>query len=81
MTRPVTEDDLHGKTFWELDVMRNEIYARHGRRFNRQDLQRHFEQQPWYRGKYTPDAFPNALLDDIQQRNAAFIRQYQQRHR
>jgi hypothetical protein len=81
MLRLVTEDDLRGKSVWELDVMRNEIYARHGRRFVRPDLQRHFEQQPWYRGQYAPEAFPNSLLSDIQQRNVAFIQQYQQRRR
>ena len=27
MIRPVTENDLKGKSKWELDVMRNEIYA------------------------------------------------------
>lgn len=81
MTRPLTEDDLRGKTAWELDVMRNEIYARHGRRFVRRDLQWHFKQQPWYRGQYAPDAFPNALLSAIQQSNIAFIQQYQQKRR
>ncbi|MGE3536908.1 MAG: YARHG domain-containing protein [Candidatus Tectimicrobiota bacterium] len=79
MTRPLTEDDVRGKSLWELEVMRNEIYARHGRRFLRRDLQRYFEQQPWYRGQYAPEAFPPALLSDIQQNNAAFIHNYQKR--
>jgi serine/threonine-protein kinase len=38
MTRTVTENDLQGKSDWELDVMRNEIYARYGRWFNRAEL-------------------------------------------
>jgi hypothetical protein len=81
MTRLVTVRDLHGKSPWELDVMRNEIYARHGRRFQRDDLQRYFDRQPWYQGRHPPDDFPAALLTAIQLKNVQFIQQYQQQRR
>jgi hypothetical protein len=81
MSRPVNVADLQGKNPWELDVMRNEIYARHGRRFARQDLQHYFDQQPWYRGQYDPQAFPTTLLTEVQKRNAVFIQQYQRGQR
>ncbi len=42
MTRLVTDADLAGKSPWELRIMRNEIYARHGRGFNSTDLQEYF---------------------------------------
>lgn len=77
MQRLVYAADLQGKTAWELDVMRNEIYARHGRGFNRADLQRHFDAQPWYERKYSPDSFDNSLLTPVQRQNALFIREYQ----
>jgi hypothetical protein len=77
MQRLVYAADLEGKTAWELDVLRNEIYARHGRGFNRQDLQRHFDAQPWYKRKYSPEAFNDALLTPLQRQNALFIREYQ----
>lgn len=79
MTRPLTEADLAGKSAWELDVMRNEIYARHGRRFARSDLQSYFEDQPWYRPAYAPDEFPASLLSAVQKRNVDVIQRYQQR--
>jgi hypothetical protein len=42
--------DLKGKTAEELDIMRNEIYARHGYIFRRKDLRDHFKKQEWYKG-------------------------------
>ena len=79
MTRLVTAADLEGLSAWELDVMRNEIFARYGRGFNRADLQAHFDQQPWYTRRYDPEAFPtDRLLTDIQKANAAFILNYQE---
>ena len=35
----------------ELELMRNEIYARHGWVFNRRDLQEYFARQPLYSPK------------------------------
>ncbi|MFA5122223.1 YARHG domain-containing protein [Zavarzinia sp.] len=42
-------NDMAGKTAWELDIMRNEIFARHGYIFKRNDLSDYFSNQPWYR--------------------------------
>lgn len=79
MTRLVTAADLEGLSTWELDVMRNEIFARYGRGFNRADLQAHFDQQPWYTRRYDPEIFPtDRLLTEIQKANAAFILTYQE---
>ena len=81
MTRLVTAEDVAGLSQWELDVMRNEIFARHGREFNRTDLQAHFDAQPWYTRLYDPEDFPtDRLLTDIQEANAAFILTYQQQN-
>jgi hypothetical protein len=44
----VSESELVGRTKWELDIMRNEYYARHGYRFSRIDLAEHFSQFAWY---------------------------------
>jgi len=77
MVRPVTPEDLQGRSPWELDVMRNEIYARYGRTFKRKDLQDHFSRQPWYVPQYGPDGFPESLLSPIQVKNAAYIANYQ----
>ena len=49
--RLVTDNDLQGMSLQQLELMRNEIFARHGWVFNRQDLQQHFQSQSWYRPK------------------------------
>jgi hypothetical protein len=70
----LTDTDLAGKSESELDIMRNTIFARHGRRFGRRDLQDYFERQSWYRGD--PN-YSDARLSKMEERNAAFILQYQ----
>ncbi|GAA6619877.1 protein kinase domain-containing protein [Scytonema sp. NUACC26] len=78
--REVTDADLDGKDGFELDIMRNAIYARHGRRFKAFGLQKYFDGQPWYRPKYSPDNFPNELLSNLERWNAEYINKYQDRY-
>jgi serine/threonine protein kinase, bacterial len=78
--RPVTDADLQDKDGLQLDIMRNSIYARHGRRFNTPGLQAYFNNQDWYNPIYSPQEFPNQLLSQLEQRNAEYINQYQDRH-
>jgi hypothetical protein len=79
MVRLIGPKDLAGLSSSELDLLRNEIYARHGRRFSRKDLQSHFDHQSWYRPLYAPDEFPSNLLTEIQRKNVEIISAYQQR--
>ena len=46
--RALTEQNLHGLSLHELLLLRNEIYARHGRMFHADWLQQYFSFQPWY---------------------------------
>jgi serine/threonine protein kinase, bacterial len=75
--RSVTDADLQGKTAFELDVMRNTLYAIYGRRFQDEALQTYFNSQPWYQPRYSPEDFPNELLSDLERGNADFIKNYQ----
>jgi len=81
MTRRLTEADLAGKTHKQLRRMRNEVYARYGRRFNNADLQSYFDLQPWYKPRYTPGKFPSSLLTETQFSNVQFIRSYERNRR
>ncbi|MBW4625861.1 MAG: YARHG domain-containing protein [Brasilonema octagenarum HA4186-MV1] len=78
--RIVTDADLEGKSGFELDVMRNSIFARHGRRFDTTGLQQYFDKQPWYRPLYSPKDFPTSLLSSTEQWNVQYIAQYQDRY-
>jgi YARHG domain len=46
--RAVTDQMLRGLSLHELRLLRNEVYARHGRMFKAEWLQQYFFQQPWY---------------------------------
>ena len=53
-----------------------EIYARHGREFHNDDLQRYFNGQSWYTPVYSPedfDARSGSILSSVEQKNAATI--------
>jgi hypothetical protein len=49
--KTIAESMLHGLSLHELRLLRNEVYARHGRMFRAEWLQQYFFSQPWY----TPD--------------------------
>jgi hypothetical protein len=74
--RQLRDDDLQYRTFWELTLMRNEIFARHGRPFQDAVLRDYFQSRPWY------SASPNyndGLLSPTERSNAAFLLDYQHR--
>ncbi|MDZ8053210.1 MAG: protein kinase domain-containing protein [Aulosira sp. ZfuVER01] len=78
--RPVRDADLAGKDGFELDIMRNWIFAIHGRQFDTPGLQDYFNNQPWYQGIYSPKEFPNKLLSKLEQKNVDYIAKYQDRY-
>ncbi|MGD1875134.1 MAG: YARHG domain-containing protein [Mastigocoleus sp.] len=77
--RLATDADLANKNGLELDIMRNYIFARHGRRFNNNELQEYFEKKSWYRPKYSANEFPIELISNIEMKNIEFINKYQDR--
>ncbi|HEU4934197.1 MAG TPA: YARHG domain-containing protein [Pyrinomonadaceae bacterium] len=46
--KAISEQMLHGLSLHELRLLRNEVYARHGRMFRAEWLQQYFFFQPWY---------------------------------
>ena len=59
-----SEADLENLTDWELKLARNEIYARHGRKFKDEQIAAYFESKSWYQPTYEPDEF-DALGDSM----------------
>ena len=72
--RLLTEADLQGLSKAQLEIARNEIFARHGRAFKRADMQSFFESRSWYKQNenynYVND-YSN--LSDIELANSKFI--------
>jgi hypothetical protein len=71
-TNEITDETLGPLFAEDLRVLRNEIYARHGRIFKDVKLQKYFEAQAWY--KANPD-FKDDQLNEIEVKNLAKIRE------
>lgn len=74
-TRLYTRSELEPLSDYELYVARNEIFARHGRMFVNEDLQKHFDGKSWYSPQYAPEEFDRSMLSDIEKKNAELIQQ------
>ncbi len=46
--RPYTQEEIEDVTWFELCILRNEIYAMHGYVFSNESLAAYFEDQDWY---------------------------------
>jgi len=51
--RILSRTELANYTAWELRIMRNEIFAKYGYIFKSEDLKNYFNQQLWYRPRYS----------------------------
>ena len=70
----ITEQMLHGLSLHELRLLRNEIYARHGRQFKYPWLEQYFFSQPWY----APDEnFKDEELSGPDKQNVELIVKYE----
>ena len=57
-----------------LRLARNEIYARHGRQFESEDLNEYFNSQPWYDGSIAADGFDDSVLNEYEKANLDLIK-------
>ncbi len=73
----LTYADVQGLTSDELRLARNEIYARHGRKFDDNALQSYFNSKSWYTGTIDPDDFSQDMLSSIERSNVSFIESYE----
>lgn len=76
-TRTLTTADLTSLTQEELLYARNEIYARHGRRFQDETIQKYFDSKSWYHGTIAPENFQDNMLNDVERANAQTILSYE----
>ena len=58
-----------------LSLLRNTIYAHHGRKFKTESLNEYFSQKPWYRGTVEPEAFTEDMLTDTERANVRLIQE------
>ncbi len=60
----------------DLRLLRNSIYARHGRPFKSLALQQYFAEKPWYKADY---AFTEAMLTEVDKRNIKLVQSMEDR--
>lgn len=71
-TKPKTVDDFSGLFTEDLRLLRNEIYARHGRIFKTKILNDYFSEQSWYK----PDPnYSDSMLTKIESENLKAIKE------
>lgn len=76
-TMLINKNDLRGFTEEECRIARNEIYARHGRKFKDEELQNYFNNKSWYVGITEPDNFDEKQLSKIELDNIDTITEYE----
>ncbi len=74
----IDEADLDSLSADECRIARNEIYARHGRRFDDMQLQEYFESCSWYEGTIKPEDFSDDVLNEIEIANLQVIVEYEE---
>jgi hypothetical protein len=67
---PLTERSLEHVSIADLRLLRNEVYARHGREFKNEWVRHRMAQEPWYKPR--PD-FAEAELSGVERANIALI--------
>lgn len=73
----LTKSDLEALSAEECKIARNEIYARHGRKFNDAFLQSYFESCEWYQGTVEADSFNEQELNETELANRNLIAEYE----
>ena len=76
----LSESQLYGMSARELTLARNEVFARYGYTFKRQDLQEYFNTKSWYHADpaVNPDTI-SGIVGKIGMQNMVMIREYQKR--
>lgn len=72
-SRYLSKSDLDGLSADDCRLARNEIYARHGRKFNDELLQSYFDSKSWYNGTIDPNDFQESMLNNYEIANRDLI--------
>lgn len=80
-TEYLTKSDLSGMSKSEINLAKNELYARHGRKFKSKELQEYFESKDWYVPKYSPKQWDkkgdNFFFNKYEIKNRDLLKKYE----
>lgn len=72
-SRYLTDEDLEGYSSDQLELAKNEIYARRGRKFVTQRIADYFNSKSWYKGTEDPETFDDNQGDIFNEYEVANI--------
>lgn len=72
----ISDSELVGMDKRTLELALNEIYARHGRKFNDSSIQSYFNEKSWYDGFIEPEDFSDSVFNKYETKNIATIDSY-----
>lgn len=70
--------DLEGMTADDCRMARNELFARHGRLFNDEELQAYFNSKNWYKGTIEPNDFSDDMFNKYELANRDLIIKFEE---
>lgn len=73
----LTKNDLQNLTAEQCRLARNELYARHGRMFDDEELQAYFDSCSWYVGSISASDFSESMLNDYEIANRDLIVEFE----
>lgn len=74
----VSDYDLCSLSPENLKLARNEIFARHGRLFKDENIQKYFDSRSWYNGYIQPEQFDDSVFSKIEKDNINLIKKYEE---
>ena len=73
----ISYSELSGLSQTEVSLARNEIYARHGRKFTTDSIREYFETKSWYNPHINPDDFSESVFNKYEKENINTIVKYE----
>lgn len=83
-SRYLTDEELSQYSSSDLELAKNEIYARHGRKFVTQRIADYFNSKPWYNGTVDAEAFDaqqDSVFNEYEVANIQKIAEMEQKKR
>lgn len=83
-SRYLTDEEVQNFSSSELELAKNEIYARHGRIFVTQRIADYFNSKSWYSGTVDPETFDaqqDSIFNEYELANIAKISQWEEQKR
>lgn len=69
----ITSSDIQYLSLQEINYAKNEIYARHGRKFKSKELNDYFNSKLWYYGYIDPEDFSESVFSQVEKDNIRFL--------